>query len=187
MSAKSATSPLTPEPTLATPGAKMSRRQAGRRRLADTASSRGPTASRAPAGPEPGSAKAGAASPEGDWPSLLGRLELKGPARQLAGHCQLLGRDGNHFRFLLDERAGSLHTRQLEDRFLQALRAAVGEAATLEIERGDTGDTPARRAAQARDERQEQARAALERDPNVKALRERFGAVLQPDSVKPVG
>jgi DNA polymerase-3 subunit gamma/tau len=118
---------------------------------------------------------------------LLGRLELKGPARQLAGHCQLLGRDGNHFRFLLDERAGALHTRQLEDRFLQALRAAVGEAASLEIERGDTGDTPVRREEQARDERQEKARAALERDPNVKALRERFGAVLQPDSIKPVG
>ena len=124
---------------------------------------------------------------QGDWPSLLGRLELRGPARQLAGHCQLLSREGDHFRFLLDERAGTLHTRQLEDRFLQALRAAVGEAATLEIERGGAGDTPARREEQARDERQELARAALERDPNVKALRERFGAVLQPDSVKPVG
>ena len=154
---------------------------------ADTASVHGTTSSRTPAAPERGSAKAPVASPEGDWPGLLGRLELKGPARQLAGHCQLLGRDGNHFRFLLDERAGTLHTRQLEDRFLQALRAAVGEAASLEIERGDTGDTPARREEQARDERQEQARAALERDPNVKALRERFGAVLQPDSIKPVG
>jgi DNA polymerase-3 subunit gamma/tau len=128
-----------------------------------------------------------AAAQQDDWPSLLGRLELKGPARQLAGHCQLLAREGSHFRFLLDERAGTLHTRQLEDRFLQALRAAVGQGATLEIERGGAGDTPARREEQARDERQEQARAALERDPNVKALRERFGAVLQPDSVKPVG
>ena len=162
-------------------------RPAGAADSAGTAGSRGTTASRAPAAPGTGGPKAPVAAPAGDWPSLLSRLELKGPARQLAGHCQLLGRDGNHFRFLLDERAGALHTRQLEDRFLQALRAAVGETASLEIERGETGDTPARREEQARDERQEQARAALERDPNVKALRERFGAVLQPDSIKPVG
>ena len=128
-----------------------------------------------------------AAIPDGDWPSLLARLELKGPARQLAGNCQLVERAGSHFRFLLDERAGSLHTRQLEDRFLQALRRLVGTAATLEIERGSPGDTPARRDEQARDERLEAARAALERDPAVQSLRERFGAVLQPDSVKPVG
>jgi DNA polymerase-3 subunit gamma/tau len=123
----------------------------------------------------------------GDWPALLARLELRGPARQLAGHCQLVAREGSHFRFLLDARAGSLHTRQLEDRFLQALRRLAGDSATLEIEQGGEGDTPARRDEKARDERLEAARASLERDPNVQALCERFGAVLQPDSVKPVG
>ena len=128
-----------------------------------------------------------APSTEDDWPSLLSRLELKGPARQLAGNCQLLAREGDHFRFLLDDRARSLHTRQLEDRFTQALRQLVGTAATMEIEQGGAGDTPARREEQARDERLEKARAALERDPNVQSLRDRFGAVLQPDSIKPVG
>jgi DNA polymerase-3 subunit gamma/tau len=130
---------------------------------------------------------AAAAAGEGDWPALLARLELKGPARQLAGNFQLVSREGDHFRFLLDERASALHTRQLEDRFVQALRACVGESATVEIERGGAGDTPARREERARDERIEQARAALERDPAVQALRDRFGAVLQPDSIKPVG
>jgi DNA polymerase-3 subunit gamma/tau len=139
------------------------------------------------AAPSRSPAKATKPTAEGDWPTLLGRLELKGPARQLAGNCQLLSREGDHFRFLLDERASALHTRQLEDRFVQALRALIGAAATIEIERGGAGDTPARREEQARDERQEQARAALERDPAVQALRDRFGAVLQPDSIKPVG
>jgi len=129
----------------------------------------------------------GPASSDGDWPELLARLELKGPARQLAGNCQLVAREGSHFRFLLDERASALHTRQLEDRFILALRQLVGESATVEIERGGSGDTPVRREELARDERLEKARAALERDPNVQTLRERFGAVLQTDSVKPVG
>ncbi|MBM4219468.1 MAG: DNA polymerase III subunit gamma/tau [Gammaproteobacteria bacterium] len=132
--------------------------------------------------PDPPPADAGS-----DWSALLAKLELRGPARQLAGHCQLLAREGDKFRFLLDARAGSLHTRQLEERFLQALRNLVGDAATLEIEQGGAGDTPARRDEMARDERLEAARASLERDPNVQALRDRFGAVLQPDSIKPVG
>jgi DNA polymerase-3 subunit gamma/tau len=163
-------------------------------RPADAASgTREPAAGRASPTPAsaPGPAVAQDASPAApageDWPSLLARLDLKGPARQLAGNCQLVAREGDRFRFLLDERASALHTRQLEDRFVQALRALVGASATVEIERGGAGDTPARREEQARDDRLEKARASLERDPNVQALRDRFGAVLQPDSVKPVG
>ncbi len=152
----------------------------GSRRQADERAA--PAAKAVAAQPEPPPAEAG-----GDWAALLAGLDLKGPARQLAGHCQLLAREGNHFRFLLDARAVTLHTRQLEDRFVQALRRLVGDAATLEIEQGGAGDTPARRDEKARDERLESARAALERDPNVQSLRERFGAVLQPDSIKPVG
>ncbi|HET8692647.1 MAG TPA: DNA polymerase III subunit gamma/tau [Steroidobacteraceae bacterium] len=154
------------------------------------ASQREPVGRRAPSVPAATPAKAApAAAPAtgGDWPELLAQLELKGPARQLAANCQLLGREGDHFRFLLDERASALRTRQLEERFVQALRQAVGPGATVEIECGGAGDTPVRREAQARDERLERARAALESDPAVKALRDRFGAVLQPDSIKPVG
>ena len=128
-----------------------------------------------------------AATASADWPELLARLELQGAARQLAGNCQLLERDGNRFRFLLDARAQSLHTRQQEERLAQALGRLIGAPVTVEIELGGAGDTPIRREEQARDERLEQARAALDRDPRVQALRDRFGAVLQPDSVKPVG
>ena len=144
---------------------------------------------RAPQATAPSVAKpaARAAEEPGAWPDLLARLELQGAARQLAGHCQLIAREGNRFRFLLDSRAGSLHTRQQEERFAQALARLVGEPVAIEIEQGGASDTPARREQQARDERLEKARAALENDPTVQALRERFGAVLQPDSVKPVG
>jgi DNA polymerase-3 subunit gamma/tau len=152
--------------------------------LREPAPSARPAAAPLPAKPATASATS---TQQGDWPDLLERLDLKGPARQLAGHCQLLAREGDHFRFRLDERAGAMHTRQLEERFLQALRTLVGDKATLEIEQGSAGDTPARRDEQARNERMEKARAALERDPNVQALRDRFGAVLQPESIKPVG
>jgi DNA polymerase-3 subunit gamma/tau len=134
-----------------------------------------------------GAAPAPPPAATGEWPELLARLELQGAARQLAGNCQLIERAGNRFRFLLDPRAQSLHTRQLEDRLGAALGKLVGTAVAVEIEVGGTTDTPVRREEQARDERLEQARAAIERDPNVQALRDRFGAVVQPDSIKPVG
>ncbi|HEY7739880.1 MAG TPA: DNA polymerase III subunit gamma/tau [Steroidobacteraceae bacterium] len=158
----------------------------GGARTAASAVSLGSTASGAAAAasaplPPPAPAQAG------EWPDLLARLELQGAARQLAGNCQLIERDGNRFRFLLDPRAQSLCTRQQEDRLAAALGKVVGAAVTIEIELGGTLDTPARREEQARDERLEQARAAIERDPNVRALRDRFGAVVQPDSIKPVG
>jgi DNA polymerase-3 subunit gamma/tau len=146
------------------------------------------TTARAPAPPpsaKPAAAPAESAS--GTWPELLARLDLQGAARQLAGNCQLLEREGNRFRFLLDARAQSLHTRQQQERLTQALGRLVGESVSIEIEVGGAGDTPARRDEQARDERLERARAALENDPTVQALRDRFGAVVQPDSIKPVG
>ena len=123
-----------------------------------------------------------------DWPGMLASLDLQGAARQLASHCRLIERSGDRFRFLLDARAESLRTRQLEDRFAQALGRLTGNAVRLEFEIGaEAGDTPARREEQARDERLEQARLALESDPNVQAMRDRFGAVIQPESIKPVG
>jgi DNA polymerase-3 subunit gamma/tau len=142
------------------------------------------------ASPAPPAAVGGSADPAAarrEWPELLSRLELQGAARQLAGNCQLVERDGRRFRFLLDPRAQSLHTRQQEERLVAALGKLVGGPVSVEIEVGDAQDTPARREEQVRDERLEQARAAIESDPNVKALRDRFGAVIQPDSIKPVG
>ena len=153
-----------------------------------TGSLRSPGVARAaPAPAEPAPDTSAPAAGSASWPDLLARLELAGAARQLAGNLQLLERDGNRFRFLLDARAQSMHTRQQEERLSQALGRLVGAPVAIEIELGSASDTPARREEQARDERLEQARAALERDPKVQALRDRFGAVLQPDSIKPVG
>jgi DNA polymerase-3 subunit gamma/tau len=129
-----------------------------------------------------------ATSQAGDWPEMLASLDLQGAARQLASHCRLIERSGDRFRFLLDARAESLRTRQLEDRFALALTRLTGAPVRLEFEVGaEAGDTPARREEQARDLRLEQARLALESDPNVQAMRDRFGAVIQPESIKPVG
>ena len=81
-----------------------------------------------------------------------------------------------------------MHTRQLEDRVAQAVSRLLGRSVRLELEVGQGAiDTPARAAEREQQSRLEQARHALENDPTVKALKDRFGAVVQPDSIKPLG
>ncbi len=123
-----------------------------------------------------------------DWKAVLDRLELQGAARQLASHLSFRSLEGDLLRLTLDARGSALRTRQQEERLAKAVSALVGRPVRLEIVVAeDAVDTPARAAELARQARLEQARQAIEQDPTVQALKDRFGAVIQPDSVKPVG
>lgn len=121
-----------------------------------------------------------------DWAATLARLELGGAARQLAAHCAWLGREGALVRLALDARNRHLRTAAIEERLATALGRHFGETVKLEIELATAQiDTPA-----VLDERSaalelEQARESLTADSTVRALQDRFGAVLQQDSVRP--
>jgi DNA polymerase-3 subunit gamma/tau len=132
----------------------------------------------------------GAAAPvaeTSDWSAMVAALDLQGPARQLANHCVLAARSGDVLRLRLD-RSGEMFRRpQLEQKLVQALSAHLGRALRIEISVSeDAEDTPARRQALASDERLRAAEEAIEADPAVRAMREVFGATVQPGSVKPL-
>jgi DNA polymerase-3 subunit gamma/tau len=140
-------------------------------------------AAAAPVAPPVSAANAAGA----DWNAILGALELQGAPRQLAAQCALLAREGATWRLALDPRSASLRTRALEEKLTQALARHVGAPVRLEIELAAAAvSTPARLQEQAEAERQARARAAFETDPTVGALRERFGANVLADSVRPV-
>jgi DNA polymerase III subunit gamma/tau len=126
---------------------------------------------------------------EGDseWVSIVAALDLQGPARQLANHCVMTGRTGDVIKLRLD-RSGEMFRRpQLEQKLAQALAQHLGRPMRIEISVSDAAeDTPARRQAQASDERLKAAEEAIEADPAVRAMREVFGATVQPGSVKPL-
>ncbi|MCU0976434.1 MAG: DNA polymerase III subunit gamma/tau, partial [Steroidobacteraceae bacterium] len=149
------------------------------------------TATAAPAAPPPAAAPApapGAAFDVSDWRALLDRAGVQGAARQLAAHCSVISFENDVLRLRLDARGEVLRTRQQEQKLAQALSRAAGRDLRLDLEVAeDAGDTPARADEREQQARVEQARQALERDPTVLALKDRFGAVIQPDSVKPVG
>jgi DNA polymerase-3 subunit gamma/tau len=129
----------------------------------------------------------GSSASDSSWPSILSALELQAAARQLASHCVLLGRKGPVVRLALDPRNQTLRTRAQEEKLAQALSRYFGEPVRLEFEVTVANvETPAQAGQRASLEEVEAAKRALEADPGAQALRERFGATLLPDTVRPL-
>ncbi len=121
-----------------------------------------------------------------DWSAIVAALELQGMPRQLASNCVLLGREGAVVRLALDARSASLRTRVLEDKLAQALSRYFGGTVRLQIElRDDAHETPARAAERIEAQQRAQAQMAFESDPIVGTFKERFGASVLPESVRP--
>ena len=90
-------------------------------------------------------------------------------------------------RLALDARNQIVRTRAQEDKLAQALSRYYGAPVRLELSVMDTGapETPAEVQQRTSLAEIESARQALAEDPTVRALQERFGATLLPDSVRP--
>jgi DNA polymerase III subunit gamma/tau len=120
------------------------------------------------------------------WLAIYNQLDLQGAARQLASHCVLLGRQGAVVRLALDPRNQLMRSRNLEEKLAQALSRHFGETVRLEFETAEPDmETPAQFEQRASQEEIEAARQTLEDDPTVRALKERFGATVLPDTVRP--
>jgi DNA polymerase-3 subunit gamma/tau len=121
-----------------------------------------------------------------DWAGIIDSLDLQGAPRQLAANCVLLGREGATLRLGLDPRGASVRTRAQEEKLAQALSRHFGSPVRLEIQVQESSeDTPARSVERAQAERKAQARIEFEADPTVGALKQRFGASVLADTVRP--
>jgi DNA polymerase-3 subunit gamma/tau len=135
-----------------------------------------------------GGAAEGASAPDaGPWATIVNALELSGAARQLASHCVFVGRQGAVVRLALDARNQPVRTPAQEEKLAQALSRYYGEPVRLEFQVGSAlAETPALLAQRLSEQELAAARRAFEADPGVQGLRERFGATVLPDSVRPV-
>jgi DNA polymerase-3 subunit gamma/tau len=124
-----------------------------------------------------------------NWEALIERAGLRGPLGLLAQNAVLRERDGQ--TFVLALQAAHMHlavepmVSQMEERIGQAL----GERIRLRFVSNNPGavaETPAARAAQARDVAQSAAEKAIDGDPLVQSLKREFGARVVPQSVKPL-
>ena len=159
------------------------------------------SAARAPAGAAAASGAPGAgsaagarsaadavgATDSGPWATIVNALELSGAARQLASHCVFIGRQGAVVRLALDARNLPVRTPAQEEKLAQALSRYFGEPVRLEFQVGAAGaESPALLARRVSEQELAAARRAFEADPGVQGLRERFGAAVLPDTVRPV-
>ena len=161
--------------------------------VADEGTSAAPAPTATPARPaaavpQTGSAPASkqSAVSASEWSKIVAQLNLVGPAGQLAAHSVLLAKEGNRIRLALDGEAETYRRPALEERLTQALSTYFGETVVVEMSlAAQTANTPARQQKAAADDRLQSARAAIDNDPNISAMRDVFGATVQPDSIRP--
>jgi DNA polymerase III subunit gamma/tau len=134
----------------------------------------------------PESGKTASDPAPGSWAAIVNALEIGGAARQLASHCALLSRQGAVVRLALDPQHRQLRTLAQEEKLAQALARHFGAPVRLEFHAQGGGETPALVAQRASLEELAGARRAFDADPGVQGLRERFGATVLPDTVRPV-
>lgn len=121
-----------------------------------------------------------------DWHELFPCLKLGGMAQQLAEHCLLKSIAGSSVCLLLDSGASNLQTSRTEEQLVEALSAALGQPVRVVLELvPDLADTPEKRRLQITKERQIEAEQAIDQDPIVLQLKERFGASVVSGSIRP--
>ncbi len=140
--------------------------------------------------PESGAAAVVAAAGGGgtDWREIVAALPISGLARELAQNCELRQLDDTLCLLRLPPERGHLQMKASQDKLQQALAGYFGRDLALRIEvKQIEGDTPAAQAGREREQRQQQALTAIDRDPFVREMLESCDAVLDKETIKPVG
>lgn len=121
------------------------------------------------------------------WHETVRQMNLDALVGQLAQQCVPLERSDRSLRLALPRgQAALLNDARLEV-LQQKLREHFGNDLELRIAVEDAqGKPPARHRERERIERQREAVAAIENDPNVRSLQKSFGAILDRDSIRSV-
>ena len=123
----------------------------------------------------------------GDWREVVRALGLSGMARECAQHCEWVKCDGERLHLRLSEAQRHMLdlNRAVFSRIESELARALGHPISLDFEAGIiAGQTPAQLDELDRREQHEQAVAALESDPFVRELIERFDASLNESTAR---
>ncbi len=119
------------------------------------------------------------------WSELIEQLAINGAVKLLASNCAYIRRESNVVYLCLDGRSESLLTGSRQAALSKALAEHFGEPLKADIAIDAVkAETPLQEEARKIDEGRDAARAGLEADPNVIALKDMFGAQLIPDSVE---
>jgi DNA polymerase-3 subunit gamma/tau len=120
------------------------------------------------------------------WNGVVPQLGLTGLVRELANNTVLETADDGNVSLVLDEACAQLLSKEREAALRQALEAYAGRGLRLSIRVGaPPRETPARERQRTSNERQLAAEQAIDTDPTVQALKEKFNARVSPGSIRP--
>jgi DNA polymerase III subunit gamma/tau len=126
--------------------------------------------------------------PAGPWAELVERLSLVGMVRELANNTAMESQSEDEISLVLDESCAQYLNKEREAALKTALEQHFGRTLKFRIRTGrPPAETPAQQRARLGSEQQQAAVEAVNSDPNVRALREKFNARVNPDSIKPTG
>jgi DNA polymerase III subunit gamma/tau len=122
-----------------------------------------------------------------DWPEIYLGLGVTGILQSTAANCQLVGRQGSEFQFILDDSNSTLYDPSHQGRLADLLSNYFIERCSVKIQLGKvTAETPSMIAQRLKIERQAHAVASIKADPIVLQLIEHFDAVLREETIEPV-
>ena len=117
----------------------------------------------------------------------MSSLPLAGMERMLAHNCELVAWHDGRIELRVPHAQRHLNDRAYQDRLKAALEQSLGAKVKLEISVGpSSGTTIAEIRERENEQRQNEAVAAIERDPFVKDLIENMDARVVSSSIKPV-
>ncbi|HEV8491232.1 MAG TPA: DNA polymerase III subunit gamma/tau C-terminal domain-containing protein, partial [Candidatus Angelobacter sp.] len=106
-----------------------------------------------------------------DWTEIYLGLGVTGILQSTVANCQMIGRQGNVFHFVLDKANSTLYDTSHEKRLEVLLRDYFVEQVTVHIQMGETtAETPAKMAIRLREERLQDAIISIKNDPIVQQL-----------------
>jgi DNA polymerase-3 subunit gamma/tau len=123
------------------------------------------------------------------WEALIAQAGLRGPLGLLAQNAALRERDGQTLVLALQPVHMHLAVEPMVSQMAERIGQALGESIRLRFVASSADaavETPASRAAHARDAAQSAAEQAIESDPLVQSLKRDFGARVVPQSIKPI-
>jgi DNA polymerase-3 subunit gamma/tau len=121
-----------------------------------------------------------------NWNETVAQLKLSGFVRELANNTTLESMESGALTLLLEDACAGLLNKDRETQLRQALEEHIGSSVRLTVRVGKgNGESLAKERSRMQDERQQAAVQAIQEDPNVRAMQERFGARVNPNSIRP--
>ncbi len=122
------------------------------------------------------------------WAEMITAMRLEGMLCQLAANCALVKQTETRIQLSLSASHASLNNKKLEERLERALQSLLGKPIRLEIQLSEAQtETPAVEAQRQAEQQLDAAKRAIEKDPNIQALKDSFGAKVILESIRPAG